>query len=68
MYEHSGINYLWSVKNYLDVLDKLRAVDGPFDSVDVLIFLLFTLHFHTILQHKSDFKRGSTSSFLRKSC
>lgn len=38
---------------FSDVLDKLRAYDDPFDSVDILVCQLFTLHIHTILSKKN---------------
>ena len=47
------INYFWSVKNSLDVLDKLRAFDGPFDSVDSFDFsTLYTTLPHYLLKQK----------------
>lgn len=39
--KNSGINLFWNVQKFLVVLDKLRAFDGPFDSVDSFDF--FTL-------------------------
>ena len=33
-YQHDGVNYFWSVKNSLEVLDKSHGFDKPFNSVD----------------------------------
>ena len=53
IYEHSGINYFWSVKKSLDVLDKLHAFDGPFDSVDGFeISILYTTLPHYLIKQK----------------
>ena len=48
VFENSGINYFWSVKNSLDVLDKLRAFENTFHTVDSYDFLLYILTFHII--------------------
>ena len=50
---NSGNNYFWSVKNSLDVLDKLRAFDGPFDSVDSFdLSTLYTTLPHYLIKQK----------------
>ena len=41
VYERSGINLFWSIKNSGEILDKLKARD--FKVCLLMIFLLFTL-------------------------
>lgn len=41
-YDNSGINYFWSVNNFLDVWDKLRACYCTFDSLVCFNFLHLT--------------------------
>ena len=52
-YEHSGVNYFWSVKNSLEVLDKLHAFDKPFETVDGYDFsTLYTTLPHYFIKQK----------------
>ena len=52
-YEHSGVNYFWSVKNSLEVLDKLHAFGKPFESVDSYDFsTLYTTLPHYLIKQK----------------
>ena len=43
-YEYSGINYFWSVKNSVEVLDKIQSVNETYTSVDSYDFSTFILH------------------------
>ena len=53
MYNNSGVNYFWSVKNSLDVLDKIRSYKGPFYSVDSYDFsTLYTSLPHHLIKQK----------------
>ena len=52
-YEHNGINYFWSVKNSLEVLDKLQAFEKPFETVDSYDFsTLYTTLPHYLIKQK----------------
>ena len=52
-YEHDGVNYFWSVKNSLEVLDKLHAFDKPFNTVDSYDFsTLYTTLPHNLIKQK----------------
>ena len=52
-YEHSGVNYFWSVKNSLEVLDKLHAFDKPVQTVDSYDFsTLYTTLPHDLIKQK----------------
>jgi len=52
-YENSSINYFWSVKNSLDVLDKLQSVQVPFTTIDSYDFsTLYTSLPHTLIKEK----------------
>ena len=52
-YEYSGINYFWSVKNSVEVLDKLRSVNETYTSVDSYDFsTLYTTLPHTLIKQK----------------
>lgn len=52
-YENSGINFFWSVKNSLDVLDKLQAHAGSFESLDSFDFsTLYTTLPHDLIKKK----------------
>lgn len=52
-YECNGTNYFWSVKNSLEVLDKLHAFDKPFESVDSYDFsTLYTTFPHNLIKQK----------------
>ena len=42
IYERSGINLFWSIKNSGEILDKLRARDFNATNCLLMIFLLFT--------------------------
>ena len=43
VYERSGKNLFWSIKNSGEILDKLKARDFNATSLSLMIFLLFTL-------------------------
>ena len=50
-FENSGINYFWSVKNSLEVLDKLHAYIGGFESVQSFDFsTLYTTLPHILIK------------------
>ena len=52
-FENSGINYFWSVKNSLEVLDKLHAYIGDFESVQSFDFsTLYTTLPHILIKKK----------------
>ena len=52
-YENNGINYFWSVKNSLEVLDKIHAFNGPYNSVDSYDFsTLYTTLPHNLIKKK----------------
>lgn len=52
-HENSGINYFWSVKNSLEVLDKLQAHVGPFESLQSFDFsTLYTTLPHDLIKKK----------------
>ena len=52
-FENTGINYFWSVKNSLEVLDKLRSVQVPYTSVDSYDFsTLYTTLPHALIKQK----------------
>ena len=52
-FENSEINYFWSVKNSLEVLDKLHAYIGDFESVQSFDFsTLYTTLSHILFQKK----------------
>ena len=53
VYENSGVNYFWSVKNSLEVLDKLRSLNCQFKSIDSYDFsTLYTTLPHTLIKQK----------------
>ena len=53
VYENSGINYFWSVKNSLEVLDKLHAHTGPLESINSFDFsTLYTTLPHDLIKKK----------------
>ena len=53
VYEKSGFNVFWSVKNSLEVLDKLHAFAGIFDSVQSFDFsTLYTTLPHILIKEK----------------
>ena len=53
VYENSGINHFWSVKNSPEVLDKLHAQTGPLESVDSFDFsTLYTTLPHDLIKKK----------------
>ena len=49
-YQNSGVNYFWSVKNSLEVLEKLQSINRPVAAVDSYDFstLYTTLPHHLI--------------------
>ena len=52
-YEHSGVNYFWSIKNSLEVLDRLRNSQVPFECVDSYDFsTLYTTLPHQLIKDK----------------
>jgi len=52
-YENSGINCFWSVKNSLEVLDRLRTIDRNITSVDSYDFsTLYTTLPHDLIKEK----------------
>ena len=52
-YENSSINYFWSVKNSLDVLDKLKSAKVPFSTIDSYDFsTLYTTLPHMLIKEK----------------
>ena len=52
-YEHTGVNYFWSIKNSLEVLDKLHAFEKPFETVDSYDFsTLYTTLPHNLIKQK----------------
>ena len=52
-FDNSGINYFWSVKNSLEVLDKLQAHVGPFESLQSFDFsTLYTTLPHDLIKKK----------------
>ena len=52
-YTNSGVNYFWSVKNSLDVLDKLRSYQGQYTSVESYDFsTLYTTLPHNLIKQK----------------
>ena len=52
-YEHNGINYIWSVKNSLEVLDKIQTFEKPFETVDSYDFsTLYTTLPHYLIKQK----------------
>lgn len=55
-FEHNGVNYFWSVKNSLEVLDKLHAFDKPVETLNSYDFstLYTTLPHYLIKQKFSD--------------
>ena len=56
VYENSGINYFWSVKNSLEVLDKLHAYVGPFESFQSFDFsTLYTTLPHNLIKMKFNY-------------
>ena len=56
VFENSGINYFWSVKNSLDVLDKLRAFENTFHTVDSYDFsTLYTNLPHNLIKKKFEY-------------
>lgn len=56
IFENSGINHFWSVKNSLDVLDKLRAFENTFQSVDSYDFsTLYTNLPHNLIKKKFEY-------------
>ena len=53
-FENSEINYFWSVKNSLEVLDKLHAYIGDFESVQSFDFsTLYTTLPHILIKKNS---------------
>ena len=48
VHERSSKNIFWSIKNSLDILDKLKARDFSVSSVSTYFFVLFTLHRKTL--------------------
>ena len=50
-YENNGINYFWSVKNSLEVLDKIHAFNGPYNSVDSYDFF-YSVHYTSTQSYK----------------
>lgn len=52
-YVNSGINYFWSIKNSLEVLDKLHSFEGQFVTVDSYDFsTLYTTLPHNLIKQK----------------
>ena len=52
-FENSGINSFWSVKNSLEVLDKLHAYIGDFESVQSFdFFTVYTTLPHNLIKKK----------------
>ena len=52
-YNNSGVNYFWSVKNSLDVLDKIRSYQGQYNSVESYDFsTLYTTLPHNLIKQK----------------
>ena len=47
--ENSGINNFRSVRNSLEVLDKLQAYTGDFESIQNFDFLLYITHYPIML-------------------
>ena len=55
-FANSGINYFWSVKNSLEVLDKLQAHEGPFESLQSFDFsTLYTTLPHDLFKKKFNY-------------
>lgn len=56
VFENSGVNHFWSIKNSLDVLDKLRAFENTFHSVDSYDFsTLYTNLPHNLIKNKFEY-------------
>ena len=52
-YAHNGINYFWSVENSLEVLDKLQALEKPFETVASYDFsTIYTTLPHYLIKQK----------------
>ena len=52
-YENTGVNYFWSVKNSLEVLDKYNNIESAFTSVDSFDFsTLYTTLPHNLIKEK----------------
>ena len=67
VYENSGINHFWSVKNSLEVLDKLQAYNGPFESLESFDFsTLYTTLPHNLIKDK--FRRLIQWAFKKSDC
>ena len=68
-FQNTGINYFCSVKNSLDVLDKLHSVQVPYSSIDSYDFS--TLYIYTTLPHaliKQKFSYLIKWSFEKSGC
>ena len=52
VYKYSNVNYFWSVKNSIEVLDKINSIDCPVTSVDSYDFsTLYTIP-HKLIKEK----------------
>ena len=52
-YENSGVNYFWSVKNSLEVLEKLQTIKRPVTAIDSYDFsTLYTTLPHNLIKSK----------------